>query len=572
MNKQLNFDLSYLAQNKETNFLSTFLVLFFIGISFALNAQTNSEQNNVPVKFSVESDNADLAWAPIGSRNAVVGGKENYRDLLVCRCTYEGMQMSGKVVGGNCNVASATKEYYTSQYEVLVNSTGATETWKKNNANQVPDGAVVSGKDKDGTIYYVGRVTRSDGSKHPGRVSEYRGQFTCEYGYSGKRYSDTVFEILVAEVDQNTTNQKPSYDTRSIRLALQRGGVDSHNIGRATSLVISQIKSGNSSANAISKAISTYNKTSYYTKNIESALRKRKVDSQDIGRVTKLVVYHIKKGKSPSEALLYVLLEDSDIIFETRSIQLDLKKGGVDTRNLREATSFVVFEIRNGSRSANAISKAISKYNKTSYQKPSYNIGYIQSALKKRGIASRNIGRATSLVVSEIKRGSSSGNAISKAILKYRNNSNADNSASSKELVWKPKGSLSIVDGGIENGNSLGICRCEYQGAKHSGKIVDRKCNFGKNGKEIVKAEYEVLTNPANIRTKWVKPKGVTIPEGAVVSGEVQNRKLYVGRVKLKEGSVHPGKVTMTGNNLMIYYGYGGRELSSRNFEILTQQ
>lgn len=44
-------------------------------------------------------------WIPKGSipANAVVGGRENDRDLYVCRASYEGGLHPGKIISGNCN-------------------------------------------------------------------------------------------------------------------------------------------------------------------------------------------------------------------------------------------------------------------------------------------------------------------------------------------------------------------------------------------------------------------------------------------------------------------------------------
>lgn len=52
------------------------------------------------------------------------------------------------------------------------------------------------------------------------------------------------------------------------------------------------------------------------------------------------------------------------------------------------------------------------------------------------------------------------------------------------------------VSGGHENGRPLYICRVNYIGGKHPGKIVGRFCNFSYGGKEIIRPNYEVLVHP----------------------------------------------------------------------------
>ncbi|MFT6134405.1 MAG: hypothetical protein ACJAZM_000894 [Cyclobacteriaceae bacterium] len=65
------------------------------------------------------------------------------------------------------------------------------------------------------------------------------------------------------------------------------------------------------------------------------------------------------------------------------------------------------------------------------------------------------------------------------------------------------------VKGGQEPGRDLVICRADYAGGKHPGKVVDCGCNIGYGGNEVSVTKYEVLAGTAEIR--WVDAVG---PDG----------------------------------------------------------
>jgi len=51
------------------------------------------------------------------------------------------------------------------------------------------------------------------------------------------------------------------------------------------------------------------------------------------------------------------------------------------------------------------------------------------------------------------------------------------------------------VVGGSEDGHPLYVCRANYSGGKHPGKIIGKHCMFGYAGVEIMQSYYEVLIN-----------------------------------------------------------------------------
>lgn len=69
-----------------------------------------------------------------------------------------------------------------------------------------------------------------------------------------------------------------------------------------------------------------------------------------------------------------------------------------------------------------------------------------------------------------------------------------------REGMWAPPGRNfeGALEGGREDGRVLLLCRADYSGALHPGKVVSGVCNFGYGGKEVSAREFEVfyLTPP----------------------------------------------------------------------------
>ncbi len=142
------------------------------------------------------------------------------------------------------------------------------------------------------------------------------------------------------------------------------------------------------------------------------------------------------------------------------------------------------------------------------------------------------------------------------------------------QLEWVPfegKIPTEAVIGGIENNNTLPVCRCDYNGAMHPGKVVANKCNIGYGGVEKAIASFEVLVNRGIIELHWQKSEG-SLPSQAVQAGTERGLPLYVGRA-FHKGNTHPGKVFKSGsdNKYICNLGYGGKEIVNTTFEVLVQ-
>lgn len=125
------------------------------------------------------------------------------------------------------------------------------------------------------------------------------------------------------------------------------------------------------------------------------------------------------------------------------------------------------------------------------------------------------------------------------------------------------------VIGGVETHRGLAVCRCDYKGAMHPGKVVGKACNIGWGGKEIIIKDFEVLVNKGVVDLTWLKTNG-SLPENAIQAGTERGKGLYVGRTFHKNGT-HPGKVFNVGRNYICNIGWGGKELTYKTFEVLVQ-
>lgn len=125
------------------------------------------------------------------------------------------------------------------------------------------------------------------------------------------------------------------------------------------------------------------------------------------------------------------------------------------------------------------------------------------------------------------------------------------------------------VIGGVENHRSLAVCRCNYKGAMHPGKVVEKNCNIGYGGVEVLMKEFEVLVNKGGVELDWLKTDG-SLPEHTVKAGAEKGNPMYVGRIYY-EKSTHPGKIFKGGGRYICNIGYGGKEITQTSFEFLVE-
>lgn len=122
-----------------------------------------------------------------------------------------------------------------------------------------------------------------------------------------------------------------------------------------------------------------------------------------------------------------------------------------------------------------------------------------------------------------------------------------------------------IVAGGKEGNppTTLFICRANYNGGAHPGKLFNGYCNFGWGGQEITASNYEVLVS--NKPLGWVTASTGYVPPNAVQGGYQQNGPLYICQAKYMGGK-YPGKVVGTNCNI----GYAGQEVLVPFYKVLV--
>lgn len=119
------------------------------------------------------------------------------------------------------------------------------------------------------------------------------------------------------------------------------------------------------------------------------------------------------------------------------------------------------------------------------------------------------------------------------------------------------------VVGGQESNRPLYICRATHNNGLHPGKLVQRNCNIGWGGKEVLKSSYEVLVAAPGSRLRWVNASEGEIPPDAIVGGLEGQLDLYLCRAQYK-GGLHPGKVIDRNCNI----SWGGQEVLQSNYQV----
>ena len=150
------------------------------------------------------------------------------------------------------------------------------------------------------------------------------------------------------------------------------------------------------------------------------------------------------------------------------------------------------------------------------------------------------------------------------------------------QLRWESyRGTVpkNAIEAGFENGKKMPACRVSHKGGTHPGKVVAGMCHIGYGGEELYMKDFEILVHDGDSEIKWVKPNRETLPDYAFLAGqEDRNHKLYVGLVDYTDPATgknlgrHVGKVHQVNGDLMINFGYGGKEIEVKdNFLVLTE-
>jgi len=121
--------------------------------------------------------------------NAVVGGYESGRNLIVCRAEYADGIHPGKLVDCSCNIGYGDLEIVSNKFEVLVSEKDY--RWEQVINCDLPAGAIRGGI--EGERYLVICRANYEGGMHPGKVVD----CNCNIGYAGKEIHISDYEVLV---------------------------------------------------------------------------------------------------------------------------------------------------------------------------------------------------------------------------------------------------------------------------------------------------------------------------------------------------------------------------------------
>jgi hypothetical protein len=127
---------------------------------------------------------------------------------------------------------------------------------------------------------------------------------------------------------------------------------------------------------------------------------------------------------------------------------------------------------------------------------------------------------------------------------------------------------------------ALAVCRALRGNVWHPGKVVAGTCNYSFNGSENEATAFQVLVAPAGAlawrsRSAFERDfDNAAVKRGdssAIEAGREARDDRYGGRLLVcraaHRGGTHPGKVVI--NDCM--FGYGGREIASGSYDVLTR-
>lgn len=123
---------------------------------------------------------------------AVAGYEQDGSPLFIARAEYNGGVHPGKIRNEfqAANIPYGGNEVKVNPYQVLVGPT----KWEAAENGEIPLGAIVAGREADGSPLYVARAEYA-GGLHPGKVRPEFGAANIPYG--GKEVKVSCYEVLV---------------------------------------------------------------------------------------------------------------------------------------------------------------------------------------------------------------------------------------------------------------------------------------------------------------------------------------------------------------------------------------
>lgn len=122
-----------------------------------------------------------------------------------------------------------------------------------------------------------------------------------------------------------------------------------------------------------------------------------------------------------------------------------------------------------------------------------------------------------------------------------------------------------VVVGGFDPAErvNLYVCRGNYGGGIHPGKLIDGMCNISWGGMEVRLDRYQVLVS--SYQLSWMPGNDGYVPPNAIPGGGENGHALYICQARFR-GGMHTGKLTEQTCNI----GWGGREILIPNYNVLV--
>ncbi|HRI29100.1 MAG TPA: DUF3421 domain-containing protein, partial [Chitinophagales bacterium] len=137
------------------------------------------------------------------------------------------------------------------------------------------------------------------------------------------------------------------------------------------------------------------------------------------------------------------------------------------------------------------------------------------------------------------------------------NTTGCNNAQAPKWVTFNGSIPADAISGGVDAGQTIYVCRCNYIDGKHSGKVVGGKCLIGWGGKEIAVGSFEILTGAKGCSYVWAPWNG-SIPSNALIAGYTNYAKtVYVVKGRYNNADVI-GKLLK--GQTTAFFGYGGVE------------
>lgn len=121
-----------------------------------------------------------------------------------------------------------------------------------------------------------------------------------------------------------------------------------------------------------------------------------------------------------------------------------------------------------------------------------------------------------------------------------------------------------LIQAGAENGNISYLCRAQFAGRMHPGKVFMDSCHIGWQGREISIRPYQILVSHRSLG--WVSGSFGYVPHNAYEIGLSKNEPLYVCQASFKNALI-PGEII----GQMCHFAWNGKQYAQPHYKVLVR-